>query len=53
VDELIKAAVFGLGLGVVFLIALLVMKKRKNALVYNRTGREKNLEKIEKIRGGS
>ena len=52
-DELIGAAVFGLGLGAVFLITLLVTKKRKNAPVYNRTGREKNLEKIEKIRGGS
>ena len=47
-DELIGAAVFGLGLGAVFLIALLVMKKRKNAPVYNRTGREKTLKKSKK-----
>mgnify|MGYP003389398767 CR=1 FL=1 len=52
-DELIGAAVFGLGLGLVFLIVLLVIKKSKKAPVDKRTGREKNLEKIEKIRGGS
>jgi uncharacterized membrane protein YciS (DUF1049 family) len=52
VEELIASAVFGLILGAVFLIIFFVIKKIKNARAGKKTGREKNLEKIEKMRGG-
>ncbi len=49
-EELIAAAIFGLGLGLLFLIIFFVIKKIKKPKLDKRTGREKNLEKIEKMR---